>query len=54
MEEDSAYSQEYPKLPSRPQKTPVVSKTARRRPAVQTQVASPPETNRSSRMEAAT
>jgi len=57
VEEDSAYSQEYPKLPSRPQKTPVVSKTTRRRPAVRTQVVSPPETNRSrstQRMEAAT
>jgi len=44
MKEDSAYSQEYPKLPSRPQKTPVVSKT-KRRPAVQTQVVSAPETS---------
>jgi len=47
VEEDSAYSQEYPKPPSRPQKTPAVSKTTQRRPAVQTQVVSPPETNRS-------
>jgi len=47
MEEDSAYSQEYPKLPSRFQKTPVVSKTTKRRPAVRTQVVSPPDTNRS-------
>jgi len=45
--EDSAYSQEYPKLPSQPQKSPVVSKTTQRRPAVRTQVVSPPETNRS-------
>jgi len=57
VEEDSAYSQEYPKLPSRPQKTPVVSKTTQRRPAVRTQVVSPqrltaPEAP--SRMEAAT
>jgi len=47
VEEDSAYSQEYPKLPSHPQKTPVVSKTTQRRPAVRTQVVSPRETNRS-------
>jgi len=47
VEEDSAYSQEYPKLPSRPQKTPVVSKTTQKRPAVRTQVVSPPETNHS-------
>jgi len=47
VEEDSAYSQEYPKLPSQPQKTSVVSKTTQRRPAVQTQVVSPPETIRS-------
>jgi len=33
VEEDSAYSQEYPKLLSRPQKTPVVCET-KRRPAV--------------------
>jgi len=45
VEEESAYSQEYPKLPSRPQKTPIVSKT-KRRPAVRTQVVSPSETNR--------
>ena len=45
VEEDSAYSQEYPKLPSRPQKTPVVCKT-KRRPAVRTQEVSPPETDR--------
>jgi len=47
VEEDSAYSQEYPKLPSRPQKTRVVSKTTQRRPAVRFQVVSPPETKRS-------
>jgi len=47
VEEDPAYSQEYPKLPSRPQKTSVVSKTTQRRPAVPTQVVSPPETTRS-------
>jgi len=47
VEEDSAYSQEYPKLPFCPQKTPVFSKTTQRRPAVRTQVVSPPETNRS-------
>jgi len=46
VEEDSAYSQEYPKLPSQSQKTPIVSKTTRR-PAVRTQGVSPPETNRS-------
>jgi len=45
VEEDSAYSQEYPRLHSRPQKTPVVSKTTQRRPTVRTQVVSPPETN---------
>jgi len=56
VEEDSAYSQEYPKLSSRPQKTPVVSKMMRR-PAVQTQVVSPQRLTASgapSRMEAAT
>jgi len=47
VEEDSAYSQEYPQPPSQPQKTPVISKTTQRRPAVRTQVLSPPETNRS-------
>jgi len=47
VEDDSAYSQEYPKLPSQPQKTPVVSKTTQMRPAVRTQVVSLPETNRS-------
>jgi len=47
VKEDSAYLQEYPKLPSQPQKTPVISKTTQRRPAVQTQVVSPPESNRS-------
>jgi len=40
VEKDSAYSQEYPKLPSQPQKTPVVCKTERR-PAVKTQEVSP-------------
>jgi len=43
VEEDSVYSQEYPKLPSRP----VVSKTTQRRPAVRTQVVSSPEMTRS-------
>jgi len=47
VEKDLAYSQEYPKLPSQPQKTPIVSKTTQRRPAVRTQVLSPPQTNRS-------
>jgi len=47
VEEDSAYLQEYPKLPSRPQKTLVLSKTTQRRPAVRTQVVSPSGTNRS-------
>jgi len=47
VEEDPAYSQEYPKLTSRPQKTPVVSKTTQRRPALRAQVVSPPETTRS-------
>jgi len=45
VEEDSAYSQEYSKLPSRSQKTPAVAKTTQRQPAVRTQVVSPPETN---------
>jgi len=44
VEKDLAYSQEYPKLPSQPQKTPVVSKT-KRKLVVQTQVVSTPETN---------
>jgi len=44
VEEDPAYSQEHPKLSSRPQKTPVVSKTTQRWPAVRTQGVSPPET----------
>jgi len=44
VEEDSAYSQEWPKLPSQLQKTPGVGKM-KRRLAVWTQVVSPPETN---------
>jgi len=47
VEEGPAYSQEYPKLPSRPQKTPVISKTTQRRSAVRTQIVSPTETTRS-------
>ena len=43
--EGSAYSQEYPKLPSQSQKTPVVCKT-KRRPVVRTQEVFPPETDR--------
>jgi len=42
IEEDPAYSQEFPKLPSRPLKTPVVIKT-RRQPTVVTQEVSPTE-----------
>jgi len=44
VEEDSAYSQEHPKLRSQPQKTPVVS-MIKKRPAVRTQVVSSPKTN---------
>jgi len=47
VEEDSAYLQEYPKLPSRSQKTPAVAKTTQRQPAVRTQIVSPLETSRS-------
>jgi len=47
VKEDSAYLQEYPKLPSRSQNTPIVSKATQRRPAVRTQVVSLPETSHS-------
>jgi len=42
IEEDTTYSQEFPKLPSRPSKNPAVVKT-RRLPTVVTQEVSPTE-----------
>jgi len=46
VEKDSAYSQEFPKLHSQPQKTPKIVKT-KKRPAIRTQVVSPSETTHS-------